>query len=405
MAQPCPRIDPLRPPSLGRNLPGVLQFGATCLPGTATASGCNDDQKFYALLVPWDQVLANGWIAPGGNRYWQSQVKVTPKDPLATAIIRLMADASKKQFQYIFGKKDDYKKLTMAQVLTKYRTGWVMQYGIARAEVEPNPHETAANFVARGGYLLHADGEFIGKGNYVLDSYKPAWLPSDVKYVQLIASYDPGAALIGYTVRVVMTGSWDKVMRATLGQIGTAQKKFCSTLTGEKAAQAAMAATLYPAATPYAVAWTAAAQMCGLNQLPCEPLPGQPSPAAPSLINTGGGKRGSIVSVGAWLPGTALTTPPPAAPVPFKYPEGTIAWYDAAAAGYRIALPAPGQDTTHQPLVTAAATTVPLGALIVTKREWERATLPWLRRGSTKIGMMIGGIAVASAATVFASRH
>lgn len=103
----------------------------------------------------------------------------------------------------------------------------------------------------------------------------------------------------------------------------------------------------------------------------------------------------------ALMPGVDVTSAAVTVPA---YPAGSLAWYDKTVAGYRIAVPVPGNGTTHAP-VTAALKSVPAGVTVVTTREWERATRPFWQRGSTKIGLAaVGGIAVISTATVLLTR-
>jgi hypothetical protein len=387
----------------------VLQYGATCLPGTATAAGCADDQTFYAVQVPWERVIGpEGWTAPGGNRYWASTTPATSYNPVAKAILRLMADVSRKHFKYTFS-KDEYRGLTMATVLNRYQGKLATQYGIVKIEIQPNPHETAGAFAARGGYLLWIDpetGPFRSKIG--LDSYRPLWLAgTDITGTALWADYDAARGSLGYSVRVVYKGLWQKTMDATLGQIGKATVKFCEGVTSDKAAAAGVAIALYPGAQAYAVAWGTAAAMCSINKVPCAPRPDQPLPATPTIA--AGSWKGAMTASGASSAATipsgllspALSTGAPGVPT-LRYPEGTIAWFDAAAGAYRIASPQPGADTTH--VVRELQSTVPGGVTIVDKAAWERATLPFWRRSSTKIGMMIGGIAAASLATVYVGR-
>lgn len=409
MAQRCPVIDPLRPPSIGRELPGVFQFGAVCLPGTATSAGCAPEQRYYAIQVPWNTFVTDGWVAPGGNRYWS---KTVPEgSPEGLTVLRLMADVSKNQFRRTF-KRDSLKNKPMGRVLAEY-PDWVADYGNLHVEVRPDPNETAGAFIARGGYLLWVSGALQTQKSKVLDSYIPAWLPRDkIKYAQLWGGYKADRLSVEYVIRLVFEGTWDSITRATFGNLGKATKKFCEGVTNEKVAAATIAATtLYPAAAPYAAVWAAAAGVCNVNALPCElPVGTPPPPANPTLPTVGSGVTVSTpppasTSVKAntiWATDAGRQYAATATTIVQSYPEGTIAWYDSAAGGYRTAIPAPGPGVTHRVLsnVTAA---LPRGARPVNKTDWERATLPWWRRTHTKIGMVIGGVAAAGAATVFAA--
>lgn len=432
MAQWCPRVDPLRPPTLPRDTPGALLYGATCMPGTATAAGCHDDQKFWAVVVPWDTVTGPaGWTAPGGNRYWASTAAVGT--PTATAILRLQAERSRLHTQNVFKNWDDYKDLRMAQVLAKTQGKLALDYGVVHVELRPDPNETAAAFARRGGYLLWVDpqtGAFASKTP--IDGYRPSWLPDDVRTCQLWAYYQPGASVVEYSVRVDYRDTLDQVIRAAAGTIQRGFDKFCATVSGEKIQQAKVAVDMYrdldakskppttstgsastPAAaaaassSPYAAAWAIAIAGCArytAPSSPCEPRPDQPlPPATPLVTTTGGWKAAMTASAGgaALMPGVDVTSAAVTVPA---YPAGSLAWYDKTVAGYRIAVPVPGNGTTHAP-VTAALKSVPAGVTVVTTREWERATRPFWQRGSTKIGLAaVGGIAVISTATVLLTR-
>ncbi len=69
-AKPCPPVNWSSLPRFTRDSLAAFMFGATCLPGTATNTGCRVDQTVYTIVVPWDRFTAEGWTAPGGNRYW-----------------------------------------------------------------------------------------------------------------------------------------------------------------------------------------------------------------------------------------------------------------------------------------------------------------------------------------------
>lgn len=436
MAQVCPRIDPLRPPQLPRDQPGLLKYGATCMPGTATAGGCSDSRKFWAVVVPWADVAGpQAWLAPGGNRYWAS---FTPLGtPAANAILRLMAERSRMHTQNVFKNWKEYRDLTMAQVMAKTQGKLALDYGVVHVEIRPDPNETAANFARRGGYMLWIDpatGAFTS--HQPIDWYKPSWLPSNVETVQLWGYYRPGENRVEYSVRVRYEDTWEKVVRAAAGGIEWGFDKFCSTITGEKAQQAQVAVDMYKdldaktqtsstsggastagaagtaAATgnPYAVAWAVALAGCARYMAPpppCEPRPDQPLPATPTLTPTGWkAATASGSSRGAAIPGLHVLDPRAtvvAPPTP-QYPTGSIAWYDSSLGGYRVAIPRPGDGTTHVVLTAGALTAIPAGVSLVSKHTWEKATLPFWRRSSTKIGIAVGGVAAASLATVLATR-
>lgn len=435
MAQWCPRVDPLRPPQLPRDQPGLLKYGATCMPGTATAGGCSDSQKYWAVVIPWADVAGpQAWLAPGGNRYWAS---FTPLGtPAANAILRLMAERSRMHTQNVFKNWREYRDLTMAQVMAKTQGKLALDYGVVHVEIRPDPNETAANFARRGGYMLWIDpatGAFTSR--QPIDWYKPSWLPGNVETVQLWGYYRPGENRVEYSVRVRYEDTWEKVVRAAAGGIEWGFDKFCATITGEKAQQARVAVDMYKdleekpksgsttttsvaaaaSGNPYAAAWAVALAGCARYMAPpppCEPRPDQPLPASPIVTATTGWKSqtASGASNAATIPGAhaldprivtggSVVTPPTP-----QYPTGSIAWYDSSLGGYRIAIPRPGDGTTHVVLTAGALKAIPAGVSLVSKHTWEKATLPFWRRSSTKIGIAVGGVAAASLATVLATR-
>lgn len=413
----CPVIDPLRPPALPRDLPGILQYGATCLPGTATSAGCAPNQMFYAVLVPWSDVISDtpqagrSWTAPGGNRYWAGAVPES--SPAGLAILRLMADQSRAHFQYIFGggrNAPDYDGRRMSEVIASYAGKLALDEGLVHVPIRPDPNETAGNFVRRGGYMLWIDpetGPF--RSRYALDAYHPPWVGGDVKNVYLYGYYNPATKTVEYSVRVDMKETWRKVAEKSTNWIAAATQKFCSTITSERATQAAYASMLYPGAQAYSAAWNAAVQMCGINTQPCTPREGQPQPPAPPVAPppgaTGWKAANTAYAGGQQIPGAGTLTQQPA------YPAGSIAYVDPKAQLILVATPQPGKGTTHVPQNSLPFVNgqprIPPTLFQVTREQWERATMPWAKRRSTKIGAvgvaLLGAAAVAS--TVFARNH
>lgn len=398
----CPTIDPLRPPTLPRDLPHVFLFAATCLPGTATASGCAPEQMFYSVLIPWDKVVNEGWTAPGGNRYWASS---TPENsPAGLAILRLMADESRKHFQRVFSGSDR----RMSEVLQTYAGKLALVEGIVRVPIQPDPNETAGTFVRRGGYLLWIDpatGPF--RSRQALDRYKAAWMGGDVAGSQLWGHYRPQTKTVEYSLRLVYKGTWQTVATTITRAGGWSVRNFCSTITSEKATQAAYAAALYPGAQPYVAAWGAATQMCGYGTAPaepCTPREGQPQPPAPPVTGSAGWKTANT----AWAGGAAnvLTA---AVTSQVAYPAGSIAYVDPVPQLIHIAFPQPGKGTTHALQTslpfTDGAPRVPSTLFQVTREQWERATLPWTKRRSTKIGAFGVALIGAAATAVLVARN
>lgn len=401
----CPVIDPLRPPSLPRDLPGVLQYGATCLPGTATSAGCATDQMFYAVLIPWADVISDtpkigrAWTAPGGNRYWASE---TPENsPTGLAILRLMADQSRKHFQHMFGggrNAPDYDGRSMSEVISAYAGKLTLDEGIVHVEKRPDPNEIAGNFVRRGGYMLWIDpatGPF--RSRYALDWYHPPWLGGDIKNVWLYGYYNVATKTVEYSVRVEMKETWRKVVESSTGWIADATAKFCSTITSERATQAAYASMLYPGAQAYSAGWNAAVQMCGLSTAPCTPREGQPQPPAPPVAPPPGATGWKLAhtasAAGQYVPGAGALTAQP------QFPAGSIAYVDPVPQLIHIAFPQPGKGTTHVPQTSLpfvnGVPRVPPTLFQVSREQWERATMPWTKRRSTKIGAI--GVAVIGA--------
>jgi hypothetical protein len=87
----------------------------------------------------------------------------------------------------------------------------------------------------------------------------------------------------------------------------------------------------------------------------------------------------------------------PAPEINSPYPPGTIAWLDPSVNAYRIGTPFAGMGITHVIRPETLAALPPVGILVVNKAQWLKATLPWIRRPSTKIGL---GVAVGLVATV-----
>lgn len=446
---PCPRPDWSALPNLGRNIPAFL-FIPACLPGTQTSSGCPADKSFYTIAVPWAQFLG-GWEAPGGNRYWASpRFHANLQDPKVMGLLRLMAARSKDYFLARAADTTAIRNLKLSQVLGKpvpskatasirFVNGhaqtiitpgvpdvFAATYGYMTVEVKPDPNETVGAFIKRGGYLLHVDGDQSMRKGMRLQGYGgEKWWGGDVKQAELWADYNADAQQLGYTIRLVYKNAWKKTVDNVDRWLRANAVKLCAELSSPKAIAGTAAMAAFPWAAPYLAAYGAALSACGLAQAPAAPkcipqeaLPGAylppmgggvviQSPKGGTMWGTAAGQAAASMTATSLAPVTNTVTPggaPPAIASP--YPVGTIAWYDTSAPGYRVAVPEPGPGTTHRPVIAGALAKLPAtGIRLVDKGQWERATLPWLRRGSTKIGMMIGGIAVASAATVFASRH
>lgn len=422
---PCPRPSLSDLPNLSLDIPAFM-FGAACLPGTATDAGCPADKAYYVIVVPWEQFVAEGWTAPGSNRYWQSSMPANPDDVRARMILRLMAARSKAVF------RDKYKNSSkpVAEILAgkpaapATRVGtrlvpaqaaetWATQIGVMSVEVKPEPGETAKSFAARGGYLFDlspTSSPFLGKQALQTYGARP-WMGGNVRTVGLWATYDAGARTIGYAVRVELKGIWKQAVDGTEKWIRDNAAKFCAKATGTEALAAAGALAAFPAAAPYLAAYGAALSVCGMTSIPAPPCTPQAWPglvtggtAGEGLTFTTGGKgRPLFIDTSAVL--TAISpkvqgihNEPITQSV--AYPLGTIAWLDPALGKYRIAVPAPGPGTTHRETVVITALPQDTSVQVVDQAAWQRATRPWLQRTRTKYGLIGGGVAVTAAVGV-----
>lgn len=415
---PCPRPSLSDLPNLSLDIPAFM-FGQACLPGTATDAGCPADKAYYVIVVPWEQFVAEGWTAPGGNRYWQSSMPANPDDVRARMILRMMAARSKAAF------RDKYKNSNkpVAEILTpkaavparRTATGWTLaqpaevwatQVGVVTVEVKPEPGETAKAFAARGGYLLNLSPDtspFLGKQALSTYGARP-WMGGNVRTVGLWATYDVGTRTIGYAVRVELKGMWKQAVDGTEKWIRDNAAKFCAKATGADAIAATSALAAFPGTAPYLAAYGAALSVCGLASIPAPPCTPQ---AWPGLVTggtagegitfaTGGKGRQLFIDTAAVL--TAINpkvqgTRSQALDQSVAYPLGTIAWLDPTLGKYRIAVPAPGPGTTHRETVTIATLPTSTSVQVVDQVAWQRATRPWLRRTRTQYGLVGGGVA------------
>lgn len=411
--QSCPRPDWSSLPQFDRNVP-IFLFGAACLPGTATAAGCPSDKSFYTIAVPVNQFIAEGWEAPGGNRYWAKDLTVNLKDPKVVTLLNLLARRSKDKFTEEFG--GSKRNTTMASVLATGK--WVAKYGVMTVENSPTAATTAGECIQRGSYLLNVDD--ISKGVRLQAYGSQPWMGSKVKQVELWASYNPGANNLNYTIRVVFDGAWSQTVNSANAWLQNNTSKVCGKISGTEMTAAAVTMTAFPGTQPYAAAYAAAMALCRIPFsppacVPQAPVPGQVTipttflDAKPILQSV---KGGTVWSTGITIdPSMGMLAPTRIAPgaVPTTtttYPAGTIAWYDAGVGGYRVAIPYAGDGVTHIPISAGALSRLPAeGIMLVDKTGWEKATLPWLRRSTTKIGMMVAGVALAAAATAIASRE
>lgn len=425
---PCPRPSLSDLPNLSLDIPAFM-FGQACLPGTATDAGCPADKAYYVIVVPWEQFVAEGWTAPGGNRYWQSSMPANPDDVRARMILRMMAARSKAAF------RDKYKNSNtpvakilegkpavparregLRTILAQPAEAWATQVGVVSVEVRPEPGETAKAFAARGGYLLDlspASSPFLGKQALSRYGARP-WMGSNVRTAELWATYDVGTRTIGYAVRVALKSAWKQTVDGVDGWIRENMASLCTKITGSDAAVAAGALTAFPGTAPYLAAYGAALTACTQYIAPAVATPQAPpcTPQAwPGLVaggtagegltfTTGGKGRPLFIDTSAVL--TAISpkvqgTRNEPITQSVAYPLGTIAWRDPALGQYRIAVPAPGPGTTHRETVTIATLPQTTSVQVVDQTAWQRATRPWLQRTRTKYGLIGGGVAAAAA--------
>lgn len=399
---PCPRPSLSDLPNLSLDIPAFM-FGQACLPGTATDTGCPADKAYYVIVVPWEQFVAEGWTAPGGNRYWQGSMPANPDDVRVRMILRFMAARSKTAF------RDKYKNSSkpVAEILAG---AWATQVGVVTVEVKPEPGETAKAFAARGGYLLNLSPDaspFLGKQALSTYGARP-WMGGNVRTVGLWATYDVGTRTIGYAIRVELKGTWKQAVDGTEKWIRDNAAKFCAKATGADAIAATSALAAFPGTAPYLAAYGAALSVCGLASIPAPPCTPQ---AWPGLVAGGTAGEGVTFTTGGkgrplFIDTTAVLTAinPKVQAVrgevvdqSVAYPLGTIAWLDPTLNQYRIAVPAPGPGTTHRETVTIAALPRNTSVQVVDQTAWQRATRPWLRRTRTQYGLIGGGVAAAVA--------
>lgn len=258
-------------------------FGAACAGVTEVVWGaetCPADKVFWTIIVPWEQFLAEGWTAPGGNKYWSRTIPANSSDPITTSIFRLMAARSRTQFENKFRKSQQL----MRDVLQQNAGMFATSFGMLTVGTMPDPNETAEAFWKRGGYLLWVDpknGPFSGK---LLQSYWREWMTKKVESGQLWAAYNPTDNGITYTIRLVYKDGVDKVVRAITDGINSAKQNFCAKATSGEAALAAGAVVSIPGAQPYVAAWGSAAALCNWPSTPCTPAPSDPNQKKPVFI-------------------------------------------------------------------------------------------------------------------------
>lgn len=439
-------------PSLDRKqLPAIL-FAPACLPGTATMKGCPAQATYYTVAMTWGAFITQGWQAPGGNRYYEKQLPLDTRDPLVVAILRGMAATSKRKWDFYSGFAGTYatggtdsqrvggwlQRTKMADVLAKGE--WSTKHGVLEVELAPKPDETAYEFAKRGGYLfytprgnpsgLHVGIDtgkwWVGNPCYAsmgIDLYRPVWLSSSADYFVFYAMYEPGATTLTYGISLAYKGSLDTAYDRINNALQHATDKLCAKLSDPRVQVAISLASKVPAAAPYAAVLKAVAIACAvvpvvetLVATDCVPQidvdvatatyfsDGASVRVYPGAVAPGKRPYSADVGQSGWTTGTA-TAPARAA----AYPVGSIAWLQPKSGNYRIAIPAPGPGTTHREVAfkgcwsTTGPCMPPPGVQIVDRTDWEKATLPWPKRTTTKVaaGAAVGvAAAVATTATV-----
>lgn len=448
MADICPAATWTSIPELDRQKTPAILLAPGCLPGTADRNGaCATRDLRYTIAIPWSTFLTNARKAPGGNLYWYGSVPADRRNPTAFWFMNQMAMLNYWRFQVRDRRANERVRDLLAQ-------GFLTKIGLVSVPVDPRPDETTVDLLRRGGQLFFPPGDkhhsFIFDGNVshstpiysfvprqnvpVLSRYPaairdvvgqmfapvPDWM-THVRDIEVYANYVVNENVINYTIRLAWSNAASQVIDDTVNWIANNASKLCTTLNNPNVVVATTAAGATPVTAPYAAGATTARQLCNLadrGSSGCIPRPAGSPGSVEALLATPvilSGRYMRFAAMGrpaaAKPPAMPTMTIAPTAPTPTTsptapaagYPAGTIAWRDPQTPGYDIAIPAPVGGITHQ-VVAMGVTTLPAGLHVVDRREWERATLPWFRRRTAKIGMAVAGVALAAGAT-FAVAH
>jgi hypothetical protein len=335
-----------------------------------------------AIKIPWTDFDAEAKKAKGYLRL----TKIVPvNDPLAKLAIAKMDLLSKKAFVHLANGPVDDPNLKFINY------AWVKQAGPLKA-LPTKPHETIAQYRARGGYLISSDLVF---GRNAIDNVRPSWVPkhdTKIEFFYLYATYyTPGSGALNpqnlmhpgsttqaapmVAITVELRGpngwqaAWDSVVRAA--------QWTCSKITNDKLLAAAAFASVYPQALAVTGPWVAAAAACSIEW-----------PACPNA---------------AGVPTTPAGIPPVVVQAVPAYPPGTIAWRDPKLPPglYRVAVPKglAGLEATH--VEVKPSSSLPSNVRIVGRFAWETATRPlYARTWFIGTGVGVGAITLTTLAAL-----
>lgn len=448
--------------------PGVVMFAPLCLPGISRNGSCSTDNLRYMISVPWKRIFTDvdtgwtteqAWTAPGGNRYYWKTVPARGDNPIALALLRGWADVSRARFRQLYNKTSGYAKADRNKPLKSllddkvhvytirngtFKSVWRDKYGVITVETAPKTGETIGAFVDRGGYLLDTllvNGKPVNDQHRYLkleDAPREPWMSDKIDSYELQMRYWEGENFLVYRIRIEYNGSLENAYNWTTDKIKSAAAWACDLANDPRAdtaiAAAGAGATLIPVAVPYVAAVATTQQ--GVKEVcatvgvltattpapPC--IPRTEPGGVPTFTQDGGpliwnplARKNYAQSVGSEIPKGAGALAPvaqvretPPAPQPDvtptalarTWPDGSITWRDPQTPGYDVAVPAQAQGLTHR--VVAIGVPQPADVRVVNRTEWERAVLPWNRRRSAKIGLGVGGVAIAAALTAIALR-
>lgn len=454
MADLCPAATWTAIPALDRESTPAILFAPGCLPGTADRSGtCATRDLRYTIVIPWDTFLAQARKAPGGNLYWEASVPADRRNPTAFWLMNQMAIRNLAAFQ----ERGAGERELVSSALNR---GFVMKIGLVTVPVDPNPNETLDALIKRGGQLFYPPGSpyhafggdkpiyslvprqlvgqtqaqaAAGRGQRsatekLMYGAIPSWM-ENVREVNVHAAYDVAANRINYYIRLAWTNAGARVVDSAVRWLEQNVAKLCAKLNDPKVVTATTAASAAPVTAPYAAGATTMRTICNAPanyaaMTGCIPRPpGSPGSveallATPVILSAKYMRMASLPGANKpptratpFLPATSMTvTSMPAAATPTTpstststLPVGSIAWRNPATDGFDIAVPAPGPGTTHR-VVVMTAPTPPVGVQVVDRATWERATLPWVRRRTSKIGIGAVALVVAITGTAVAIR-
>lgn len=464
----CPPAKWSAIPALDRNTTKALMFAPGCLPGTTDSNGaCSTKDIRYTLTIPWDEFQARARKAPGGNLYWEGWVHADRKNPLAHWLLEQMAirnriifrdraRGDKETVEHALG-RGFLKKFGLVNIPIEPKPGETIdafskrgghlfypasneRHAFAPTKKKPRPIYRMA-VKAPGEYDVRAPAMGLREGIENTENSqalaflrlvdaKPKWL-DDVDAVEIYASYNVPEERVYYTIRLAWTSKYQQVLNNITDKLFDP----CGTLNQPEVRIARKVAAAVPATAPYAAGVETAAMICAgidigsalIADEPCTPRPAggpgsieemlaKPVVLSAKYMRVDPPKKLPPPPPPPAPPPPKTVTPPPARPkqppqtppkqVTPAYPAGSIAWADPAVPGYLIAAVAPaGANVTHR-VVARGVAAVPPGVRVVSRSEWERATLPWVQRRTSKIGIGagIGAAVLAVVGAVVAAR-